>query len=129
MRWVRCWARRPTSWAPSDPVGEDAFDEDPFEAEDQHDVGDGKHDNADDKPDDSRPSVEETDEATRLEGVKPGEEARPVDAPPPPVDAPAPVDPPAPVAESSRRGGPAAPANEGSTPCEIAADQLPQAGQ
>ncbi|MGO9926918.1 MAG: hypothetical protein ACLPLP_12540 [Mycobacterium sp.] len=110
------------------PFGEDASDEDPFHAEDQHDVGDGKHDNTDDKSDDEPAEPDETDEVDETKGVKPGEEARPVDAPPPPVDAPAPVDPPAPV-DKPPSGGPAAPVNEGSTPCEIAADQLPQAGQ
>lgn len=43
-------------------------------------------------------------------------------------DPPPPNGPPTPVA-APRPGGPPAPGNEGSTPCEVAADQLPQAGQ
>ncbi len=106
-----------------DPFDEDASDEDPFHTED-------KHDDADDKSD---AEPEETEEVEETEEAKPSEEARPVDAPPP-VDEPAlvekppPIDAPAPVA-APRTGGPVPPVNEGSTPCEIAADQLPQAGQ
>jgi hypothetical protein len=119
-----------------DPFGEDAFDEDPFHPDDaHHDAGD-KPDAEAEEPDDP----DETEEA---------EEARPVDGPPavdgpPPVDGPAPVDAPPPVdgpppADTSPPAAapppatapaPAAgPPTGGSTPCEIAADQLPQAGQ
>lgn len=113
----------------ADPVGAgDAFDdEDPFHADD-----------ADDKPDEPE-EAKEVEKAPGTEAAKPAGEARPVDAQPPvdappvegppaPVDAPEPVDVPAPVAAPAAPG-PAPPVNEGSTPCEIAADQVPQAGQ
>ncbi len=101
---------------------DDALDdnEDPFQ------------DDSADKPDEPA-EAKDVDEKRDSEAAMPAEEVRPVDAPPP-VDAapadgpPAPVDAPAPVAESPPPG-PAPPPKEGSTPCEIAADQLPQAGQ
>jgi hypothetical protein len=107
-----------------DPFDEDASDDkDPFHPDDEHD-------DADDKPDSEAEKRDETKEA---------EEARPVDAPPPPVDGapppvdgpppantPAPVDAPPPARAPAPAAGPVA---NGSTPCEIAADQLPQAGQ
>jgi hypothetical protein len=107
-------------------------DEDPFHADDVED----KHD----EPDEAK----EVDETRDAEAAKPAEEARPVDARAPvgappvegaPVEgAPAPMNEPAPVAApepvaAPPTSGPAPPVNEGSTPCEIAADQLPQAGQ
>jgi hypothetical protein len=102
---------------------DDAFDdeEDPFHADD-----------AGDKPDEPG-EAKDVDEKRDSEAATPADEARPADAPPP-VDAPlldgppAPVDAPAPVAAPPPTG-PAPPPSEGSTPCEIAADQLPQAGQ
>ncbi|OIN79753.1 hypothetical protein K3U93_04765 [Mycobacterium malmoense] len=117
----------------ADQVGtEGAFDdEDPFHADDGHDVAEDKRDEPEEvKEVDETPDTEEapdTQEATPAEearpvGAAPPADAPPVDAPPAPIDAPAPV-PAAPIA------GPAPPANDGSTPCEIAADQLPQAGQ
>ncbi len=113
----------------TDAFDEDAFDEDPFHADDKHDV-------ADDKPE----APEETKDVDDTEEAKPSEEAQQVDAPtsadgpPPPVDASAPVDAPAPAAAPApvaapSAGEPVPPASAGSTPCEIAADQLPQAGQ
>jgi hypothetical protein len=107
-------------------------DENPFHAEDLEDT-DAKT-AADDTP------ADDTEEA---------EQAQPVDEPEsqpdqsiPPVGAPAPADPaptdPAPVdpAPAAPPAPPAAPAAESApatdqpkTPCEIAADQLPQAGQ
>jgi hypothetical protein len=105
----------------------DPSDEDPFH------VGD-----VEDKPDEPE-EAKEVEKTPDNEAAKPAEEARPVDTPPPvegppvegppaPVDARAPVAAPTPVA-APPTGGPAPPTNEGSTPCEIAADQLPQAGQ
>ncbi len=90
----------------------DDFDEaDPFQADDSED--------AKDKPDEPE-EVKEPEKAADSEAAEPAEESRKVDAPVP-VDAPpgpAPVAAPAPP-----------PAEEASTPCEIAADQLPQAGR
>jgi hypothetical protein len=104
-----------------DPSTLDASDEDPFHADD-----------VEDKPDEPE-EAKGVEKAPGSEAAKPAEEARPVDAPPPveqpPVETPpAPVDAPAPIA-APPTGGPAPPNTEGSTPCEIAADQLPQAGQ
>lgn len=104
-----------------DPSAPDPSDEDPFHAGDVEDKPD--------KPEEAK-EVEKTPDN---EAAKPAEEAQPVDAPPPvegpPVEGPpTPVAAPAPVA-APPTGGPAPPTNEGSTPCEIAADQLPQAGQ
>ena len=95
--------------------GDDPFDEDPFEAED-------------DKPDAVK-DVDDTDhvtpEAEAQPAVNPPPSDAPIEPPPPPQ---APDEPPAPAAAPV--AAPAAePAPEGSTPCEIAADQLPQAGQ
>jgi hypothetical protein len=104
-------------------TGDGIDGEDPFHADD-----------AEDKPDKSdEPKADKEVEKTPDTGVaKPAEGARPVDAPPPveppPADTPpAPSDAPAPVA-APPNGGPAPPADRASTPCEIAADQLPQAG-
>ena len=102
-------------------------DKDPFHADDVEDKPD--------EPDEAK-DVEVTPDN---EVAKPAEEARPVGAPPPvegppvegspvPMNEPAPVAAPEPVA-APPTSGPAPPENEGSTPCEIAADQLPQAGQ
>ncbi len=108
---------------------EDPFDADPFHPDD-------KRDDAGEKPDSEAEAADERDESEEAEA---SEEARPVDAPPPvdgtpPVDRPPPVDGPPPAAAppptaASPTGGPVPSANEGSTPCEIAADELPQAGQ
>jgi hypothetical protein len=116
--------------APDDPSALDASDEDPFHVDDQHDDSDDQHDDSDGKPEAEPDEPEEAKEVDDTEEAKPAEQAGPVDAPPPPVDAPpaetppAPIDAPAPVA-APPTGGP----TRGSTPCEIAADQLPQAGQ
>ena len=101
----------------ADPFG----DEDPFQAGDPED-GEDKPD----KPDE----VKEVDKAPATETAKPAEAppapvdaaAAPVAAPPASVDAPA-----APVAAPPTP--PAPPVDEKKTPCEIAADQLPQAGR
>ncbi|OCB63271.1 hypothetical protein A5677_10755 [Mycobacterium malmoense] len=102
----------------------DAFDPEPVEADDtdeQTPEADAEH------PGDVEDTVEpEPEPAAEPAGPPPPPGAAPVGVPPPPgaapVDAPAPADAPA-------AGGPAPPADETKTPCEIAADQLPQAGQ
>ena len=120
----------------TDPSALDAPDEDPFHADDEHDVADDKHDVADDEPDAEPDEPDETKEVEETEAATPAEEARPPDAPPPgdrpalPIDAPVPADAPAPAAAPAPVAAPpTAGPTQGSTPCEIAADQLPQAGQ
>lgn len=102
-----------------DPFGDDAFDPDPDPDPDHHD----EH-AEDDGPDD--PGETESDEAP-----EPASTATPAGAPapadtPPPAEVPPPGDPPA-EAPSPPAAPPGPP--DGSTPCEIAADALPQAGQ
>ncbi|OBF10456.1 hypothetical protein A5730_07110 [Mycobacterium sp. ACS4054] len=102
----------------------DAFDEDPFQPDD-----------ADDEP-------AEKEEATPDGAVQPVEAATPEGASVPeevpvpenapmPADAPVPQAPPpaAPAPDAAPAGEPPPPGTDGKTPCEIAADQLPQAGQ
>lgn len=101
---------------------DDAVDEDPFHADDASDVTDGKPDESEAVKD-----VDDTEEA------KPDAEAQPAGVPAPP-ERPAPIDVPAPAAAPEPADAPApvaapAAAPQESTPCEIAADQLPQAGQ
>lgn len=116
-------------------VGDNAFHpEDPSDAEaadapeDTGDVGDEPADTAAPaepaetaETDPARPA-DEPDEPGPNE---PSQQAQPVETPPP-AD-PTPAEPPAPPADPAARPAPVA--EEGSTPCEIAADQLPQAGQ
>jgi len=127
-----------------DPSALDSFDQDPFHAGDEHlDADDksdddrsddaDKHDAAEDEPKGADESDAQPEEGDATEEGKAGEAAPPVDVPPPadgppPIEGPAPAGAPAPVA-APPTGGPLPPANEGSTPCQIAADQLPQAGQ
>jgi hypothetical protein len=105
-----------------DPFDKDAFDDDPFHPDDEHDDADDKPDTEaeekaeEDRPVDGPPAVE----AASPPGAPPSAETPPPPDTPPPVDAPSPAGVPAPAA---------GPATGGSTPCEIAADQLPQAGQ
>ena len=99
--------------------GEDPFDERPFHADDPEDA---VADKAPDEPDDP-------DETTQpIDDPQPEDDntAQPVGAPAP-ADTPAPDAPPLPPAAPVAEPAPAA--DQGSTPCEIAADQLPQAGQ
>lgn len=82
-----------------------------------------------DKPDDAGDTLEP---AALDEDVVP--EAPAVESPPPPTEAVAepiaqPVEPPPPDAPPAAPPPAAEPATDGSTPCEIAEDQLPQAGQ
>jgi hypothetical protein len=105
----------------------DAFgDEDPFQPHDAED--------AEDKPDEPE-GVKEAEKVPDTAAAKP---AAPVDASAGPADPAAPVaEPPGPVAEPPSAvaelpppvAEPPPPATEASTPCEIAADQLPQAGR
>ncbi|MCV7378901.1 hypothetical protein BST11_07480 [Mycobacterium alsense] len=103
--------------------GEDALDnEEPFHPD---------HEDKPDGPDQAKDVDAHPDAAavTPVEEAEPGGPPPPADGPPAPVAAPAPVDgAPAPVA-APPGPGPAGPATDPSTPCEIAADQLPQAGQ
>lgn len=102
----------------------DAFDEKPFRTDDSEDEAAEK---TVDDPDDAA----EADQAQPVDEPQPGPDGviQPVGTPPPadtsaPDSPPAPDPPPAaPVAQ------PAPAADPEKTPCEIAADQLPQAGQ
>ncbi|MEZ0349667.1 hypothetical protein [Mycobacterium sp. pR1184] len=103
-----------------DPLGNDPFDEDedPFKPDDEHDDDEHERDKA---------GAEKTDEP------KEADEAQPVSAPPAavetpplPVGEPVPADPPHPPPTPAVAP---APPTDGATPCEIAADQVPQAGQ
>jgi hypothetical protein len=103
--------------------------EDPFKPDDNAD--DDDHDEPDaepEKPDDVH--TIEADEAQPLDGPPPAAGPPPVDGPPPaavpPVDGPPPAAVPPPVAAPPPA---AAPPVSGRTPCEIAADELPKAGQ
>jgi len=115
-----------------DPLGEDAFDDqDPFHPDEEKDA------------DETREADEKKEPDTVAEAQRAGTPPAP-DTAPPPTDSAAPAAVPAPVAApgpspdatptptpvaAPPAGGPAPPGKEGSTPCEIAADQLPQAGQ
>lgn len=105
----------------------DAFDEDPFEADDKDD----ETDTTGDEPAKAE-DAEDTEETQPEAAAQPVDAPLPADAPvpagPPPPPIAAPVDAPAPAA-APPAGDPPAPATDGKTPCEIAADQLPQAGQ
>ena len=122
----------------NDPSGLD----DPPDTEDPFDPDDNADDNHDDDKSDAEP--EKPEDIQTIEA----EEAKPVDGPPPaavapPLDGPPPVDGPPPAAVPPVGGPPpaavpppvaapspaAAPPSSGRTPCEIAADELPKAGQ
>lgn len=106
-----------------------AFDENPFHAEDPTDAmgaeDSGDAEDADDTAEGSGPAEPVDGEAGQPDPTEHEQQAQPVETPPP-AD-PAPAEPPAPAAAPAAEPTPAA--GEGSTPCEIAADQLPQAGQ
>lgn len=117
-----------------DPFDKDAFGEDPFHPDDEHA-------DSDDRPDDEADESGQPENGDKVAGDKPVEAALPVE-PSPPVGAPPVEAPPSanalPTAEAPPPGEPppaaapapaAGPPSDGSTPCEIAADQLPQAGQ
>ncbi|SPM32759.1 hypothetical protein MRAB57_558, partial [Mycobacterium rhizamassiliense] len=103
-----------------DPFDEDDSDDDPFHPVD--DKADADEKDADPEKDDEAVKPEDAQE------VRPVDGSPPADAPPLPGDGPPPATAPEPA------GAPVPPASEpgptdGATPCEIAADQLPQAGQ
>jgi hypothetical protein len=108
----------------NDPPGlDDALDpDDPDDHDDPAELAD------DDEQSDAEPEKPEEIQSVEAERARPGDPpppiAPPIDVPPPaavtPVGAPPPVVAPPPVA---------APPSDGKTPCEIAADELPKAGQ
>lgn len=100
-----------------DPMGNDPFDEDedPFKPDDEHD--DEERDKAD---------AEKTDEPKEADEAQPVSVPPAAQTPPLPVGEPAPVDPPNPPPTPAAAP---APPTDGATPCEIAAEQVPQAGQ
>jgi hypothetical protein len=115
----------------SDPSGlDDALDPDDHDDHDDLDDQADKHDKADDDESDGEPENPEKIQTAQAEEAKPGEAPPPAGGPPPidaplpaaapPVDAPPPAAAPPPVA---------AVPSSGKTPCEIAADELPKAGQ
>lgn len=126
-----------------DPLDDNAFHGDPFHADDPadaKDAGDDADETAADEPgapDRPAPAGEAEpngEPAPSGEAAPTGEPAQPVEATPPatPPAAPPPGAPP--PAEPPADPGPAPAAAQptpepGSTPCQIAADQLPQAGQ
>ncbi|MCA2243593.1 MULTISPECIES: hypothetical protein [Mycobacterium] len=116
-----------------DSPGGNAFDENPFHAEDPvnaEDTGDVAEDEAAAEPEGADPA-QPVGDAGQPEATGPDQQAQPVEAPPAdPTPAETPAEPPVePAPAAAPAADPAPPAGEGSTPCEIAADQLPQAGQ
>lgn len=110
--------------------GDDVFDEKPFDADDPEEtVADKAPDDPDEPADAGQPepageSQPEPDDATPpVEAPPPADTPPPADAPPPADTSPPDAPPAAPVGEPAPAGDP------DKTPCEIAADQLPQAGQ
>lgn len=119
-----------------DPFGEG---EDPFDTDDTEDPS-GADDADDDTPDKRKePEHDQTDEVDTGKAAEPAPGASPAGAAIPASGQPPPEDAPAPAAATAPPTGEAAPrinavppapsTDEASTPCEIAADQLPQAGQ
>lgn len=109
-----------------DSSDEDPFDEDPFDEDESIEARDKRHDKLDDKPDDEAhevaPAAPPTAEAQPVVDKppipqEPSVEEKPLVEERPAVDRPTDPDK-APV-----------PPNGESTPCQIAADKLPQAGQ
>jgi hypothetical protein len=111
-----------------EPFDEDPFDEDPFRPDDKADDDEPDDDEPDDDADD-KPEDLPVDEAQPVDGPQPAVAPQPAEAVPavaPPLAAvPPPVAAPAPAAVPPV----GAPPDGGKTPCEIAADELPQAGQ
>jgi hypothetical protein len=103
--------------------------EDPFDADDN---ADDDADNADtaDESDDAGPEKSEGIQTIEAEEAQPVDAPSPAGGPPPPIDGPPAAVPPA-VGPSQASAPPpaAAPPPGGKTPCEIAADELPKAGQ
>jgi hypothetical protein len=99
-----------------DPFGDDTSDKDPFHPDDEHADADHEHDG----------ETEGAEQVQPVDGPPPADVPTPVAASPPPPGETPPAEAPSPAAAPT--GGPV-PRASGSTPCEIAADQLPQAGQ
>ncbi len=116
--------------ADEDPFGEDRFDKDPF------DKGITEHEDKEDDEDEEDDKDHEDAKALPPEGAPPAGLPPAADLPPPANQPPLAVTPPAdaagPPATVPPTTGPApvrgSPPSGGSTPCEIAADQVPQAG-
>jgi hypothetical protein len=115
------------------PFDEDAFDEDAFDDDAERD--DEDHDASKDQGDGDK-LEDKPDDPYQPELAEPAAPAAPVNAPPADVQAPAspPVEEQPPAGPASAGSvpqvtGPPLETPEGSTPCEIAADALPQAGQ
>ncbi|HZC89900.1 MAG TPA: hypothetical protein VE400_04395 [Mycobacterium sp.] len=116
----------------SDPSGSgDSLVDDPFTADDadKADDPDDKPDDPDDteKPDDQvEPASTDNAAEKPAESIQPAADTEPAapPGPPPPIDA-LPAEPPPAAGQSA----PAAQQPDASTPCEIAEDELPQAGQ
>lgn len=108
--------------------GEDGLDETPFHPEDLEDA-DAKAP-ADDAPAGQAAEDGQAQPVDEAAPPPPDESIQPVEAPadPSPADAPPPGEPPVPAA-AAPAAEPAPQADQAKTPCEIAADQLPQAGQ
>jgi hypothetical protein len=110
------------------PFGEDAFNDDRNDDDDEHDDGEDHDD--DDKPDDK------VDDPDQPEAAAPDDAAAPLNPPPadgqpptaPLIEQQPPAQPPSGGSVPQVNGSAPQPP-EGSTPCEIAADALPQAGQ
>lgn len=111
-----------------DSLDGDPFDEDPFPADDTDDAEPDEPDEPGDTEevdDTEAPAAIPVDGAPPVDAAAPQPAAAPVDVAEPvvsPEPAPPAADPASPVAD------PAPAPKEGETPCEIAADQLPQAG-
>ncbi|MGV9802062.1 hypothetical protein ACWDTP_28855 [Mycobacterium sp. NPDC003449] len=88
---------------------------------------DDKNDDEAEEADEGDAGDEETDDAGPVEPAGEPVQADPVEAAPPPPVAPTPPPGPAPVVEPPPPAEPLA-ASPGETPCEIAADELPQVG-
>ncbi|ORB08509.1 hypothetical protein BST30_04380 [Mycobacterium mantenii] len=122
----------------ADPFNDDAsaFDEKPFHTDDPEDGGDVTDDKAVDGSDDPATTDQPDDPATADQAQRVGEpepnqpdESIQSVGGPPPTDVPPADAPPADAPPAAPAAEPAPAAGQGSTPCEIAADQLPQAGQ
>lgn len=103
----------------SDPLGDDS-DDDPFHPGDEHD----EHDEHDEPGAPEEPGVPEESKDVAEQQLVPD----PADAPPLPGPSPLPEPASVPVPPAAAPAVTPAPATDGSTPCEIAADQVPQAG-
>lgn len=115
------------SSASEDPPLDDPLDaDDPLEEEPDDEASDPDEDEAGAEDDNVDADTTVSDENPSATGELAEDAAMPP-AEPPPVDGPPPAEPPPPAPPPAEQP-PAAPP-EGSTPCEIAADELPQAGQ